>query len=163
MSKKGTKKTTDQTTGQSQVVVANPSNPPAVQQPVDLSPVFDSASLELQEERHKTIDTLFDKAAMVLDSYLDDPGTDSAAKMFPAKLVIDIYHTQEKLKREDERIEIEKRKLAIEEKKSGISNPTVFNQQNNYILPSSPQDLAELKKRQEEILASFRNKPNNNP
>lgn len=119
---------------------------------------FDKAEMENQIKRHKSIGNLFDKAAEVIENYLDDPCTDLTAKMFPAKLAADIYLAQEKFKREDEKIKIEKRKLELDELKSGKPLPpgSKFIQNNNYY--SAPQqqgppiDIGELKKKQEELL-----------
>lgn len=125
----------------------------------DLSPVFDQAALEAQKKRHESIGTLFDKASEVISNYLGDPNIESVAKMLPAKLALDLYTAQEKFKREDDRIEIERRKLVIEEKKANIPSLPggTFNQQNNFI-SASPADMAELKKKQDQLLASFRPK-----
>lgn len=127
---------------------------------------FDAALSEAQKRRHENIGYLFDKAASLLESILDDPNVEAPAKMFPVKLAMDIYNNKEKFAREDERIDIEKRKLYIEEKKAGMvqSLPagSTFNQQNNFIsIPTSSEssknfiDLNSLKKKQEEILSSF--------
>lgn len=124
---------------------------------------FDIAELENQRKRHKSIGNLFDKAAEVIENYLDDPSTDLVAKMFPAKLAADIYLAQEKFKREDEKIEIEKRKLVLDEIKSGKPLPpgSKFIQNNNYYsgpLPPTqqqPVDIGGLKKRQEELLSTY--------
>lgn len=122
-------------------------------------PIFDKASLELAEKRHKNIGQLFDKAVEILEVYLDDPNSDLSAKMFPAKLASDIYIANEKFKREDARISIEKKKLAIEEAKSGpLPIPSGNNTfiQNNF---SGEVNIGEIKKKQDELLASFREKP----
>ena len=82
--------------------------------------------------------------------------------MFPAKLAADIYLAQEKFKREDEKIELEKRKLVLDELKSGkqIPNGSKFIQNNNYYSTTQPTnnssvDIADLKKRQDELLSSY--------
>ena len=122
---------------------------------------FDIAELNNQKKRHQTIGSLFDRAADVIGNYLDDPSTDLTAKMFPAKLATDIYLAQEKFRREDERIELEKRKLALDELKSGKQLPpgSKFIQNNNYYSTTPQQDkhvdIADLKKRQEELLSSY--------
>lgn len=127
--------------------------------PVDvIDQTFNEVSLDLAKDRHKNIGNLFDRAVEVLTTYLDDPGSDLAAKMFPAKLASDIYIAEEKFKREDERISIEKKKLAIEESKNGtlpISGTNTFIQ-NNF---SGEVNIGEIKKKQDELLASFRKKP----
>ena len=142
------------------VIPVNPSQP--VTDPI-LSQ-FDKAKLENQIRRHSTIGNLFDKAAEVIENYLDDPSTDLSAKMFPAKLATDIYLAQEKFAREDERIEIEKRKLTLEEIKVNKQLPpgSKFIQNNNYYPAQPPQstaqtpvDIGELKKRQEELLSGY--------
>jgi hypothetical protein len=134
------------------------------EQPQELSLLseFDLAELENQKKRHKSIGTLFDKAAEVIENYLDDPNTDLVAKMFPARLAADLYLAQEKFKREDEKIEIEKRKLVLDEIKSGKPLPpgSKFIQNNNYyqVPPqqqSQPVDIGDLKKRQEELLSGY--------
>lgn len=122
--------------------------------------VFDQAELELQRQRHKTIGTLFDRAATVIETYLEDPNTDLSAKMFPAKLATDIFMAQEKFKREDERIELEKRKISLEEVKVQKAVNINLNQQNNYNFPppqpgQPPVDLNALKKKQDAMLASY--------
>lgn len=124
---------------------------------------FDLAERNNQLKRHKSIGSLFDKAAEVIENYLDDPNTDLVSKMFPARLAADIYLAQEKFKREDEKIEIEKRRLVLDELKSGKQIPpgSKFIQNNNYYSSSpqteksNPVDIAELKKRQEELLSSY--------
>lgn len=131
---------------------------------------FDKASIEAQQRRHESIGYLFDKASTLLETILDDPSVEASAKLFPVRLAMDIYTTKEKFVREDERIDLEKRRLAIEEKKAGMSQippGSTFNQQNNFInLPSDGQpqkiDLNNLKKRQEELLSSFLPGPKNN-
>ena len=125
----------------------------------DLTPIFDLAIMESQTNRHKSINNLFDKAAEVISNFLDDPSVEPISKMLPAKMAIDIYTSQEKFKREDERIGIEKRKLLIEEKKANMPSlpGATFNQQNNYISMSQT-NMAEIKKKQDELLASFRSK-----
>lgn len=125
----------------------------------DLS-LFDKASLELQRKRHEKIGDLFDKASEVISQYLEDPGTEISAKMFPAKLAADIYMASEKFRREDQRIEIEKRKLTLEERKSGQVQPQIGAQQNNFYLGGTPENsphlsLEEIKRKQEEILSGF--------
>lgn len=122
--------------------------------------LFDKASLELQRKRHEKIGDLFDKASEVISQYLEDPGTEISAKMFPAKLAADIYMTSEKFRREDQRIEIEKRKLTLEERKSGQVQPQIGAQQNNFYLGGAPENrlnlsLEEIKRKQEEILDGF--------
>lgn len=122
--------------------------------------LFDKASLELQKKRHEKIGDLFDKASEVISQYLEDPGTEISAKMFPAKLAADIYMTSEKFRREDQRIEIEKRKLTLEERKSGQVQPQIGAQQNNFYLGGTPESrphlsLEEIKRKQEEILDGF--------
>lgn len=135
------------------------SNGPVVN-PEDLE-IFDRASLELQKKRHEKIGDLFDKASEVISQYLEDPGTEISAKMFPAKLAADIYMASEKFRREDQRIEIEKRKLTLEERKSGqVHSPQIGAQQNNFYLGGIPDDrphlsLEEIKRKQEEILDGF--------
>lgn len=122
--------------------------------------LFDEASLKLQKERHAGIGRLFDSATEVLGNYLDDPGIEVSAKMFPAKLAADLFLAQEKFRREDKRIEIEERKLRIEEAKLSQQKPFVqFNQQNNFNGQAVSTDFAELKKKQEEILASLISPP----
>lgn len=130
---------------------------------------FDEASIEAEKNRHQMTYSLFDKAAKVLEGYLEDPSIDSAAKMFPAKLAIDIYTSQEKFKREDQKLDIERRRLSLEEEKLRRTPSNLnFNQQNNYF-SGSPQpqpvpsgvDLTELKKRQDELLNSYL--PSSNP
>ena len=109
----------------------------------DLS-LFDKASLELQRKRHEKIGDLFDKASEVISQYLEDPGTEISAKMFPAKLAADIYMASEKFRREDQRIEIEKRKLTLEERKSGQVQPQIGAQQNNFYLGGTPENSPHL-------------------
>lgn len=126
--------------------------------------VFDKAKFEAQLNRHEEVNILFSKATEVLGNYLDDPEAELVSKMLPAKLAIDLYTSQEKFRREDERIEIEKQKLAIERAKLSqlpLPNGSTFNQQNNYLGLSQDQ-MAELKKKQDELLASFRIKPPTN-
>ena len=132
---------------------------PADQSVNELMPIYDKAALESQLRRHQNINNLFEKAVMVIDGYLDDTNIESVSKMLPAKMALDLYTTQEKFKREDARIEIEKRKLAIEEKKANIpplSGATI--NQNNINISTSPEEMAKLKKKQDELLASFRSK-----
>ena len=127
--------------------------------PVDvIDQTFDEASLDLVKDRHKNIGNLFDRAVEVLTNYLDDPESDLAAKMFPAKLASDIYIAEEKFKREDERISIEKKKLALEESKNGALPTSGTNTfiQNNF---SGEVNIGDIKKKQDELLASFRKKP----
>ena len=124
--------------------------PIQVLDPIELE--FDKANGRLQLDRHERIGQLFDKATDVLSQYLDDPDVGPAEKMFPAKLVTDIYVADEKFRREDARIEIENRKLTIEEAKLPQTNIAI--QQNNYINESKV-NLTELKKRQEELLSNF--------
>lgn len=133
--------------------------PKKVKPPIDPSlNSFNEASLELEEDRHKNIGNLFDKAVEVLSNYLDDANSDLSAKMFPAKLAADIYMAQEKFKRDDERILIEKERLKLEESKNGIlpanGNTTLI--QNNF---SGDVNIGDIKKKQEELLASFIKKP----
>jgi hypothetical protein len=119
--------------------------------PIELE--FDKAKGRSQIDRHERIGKLFDKATDVLSQYLDDPDVGPAEKMFPAKLITDIYVADEKFKREDARIEIESRKLTIEEAKLPQSTNIAI-QQNNYINESKV-NLTELKKKQEELLSNF--------
>ena len=114
---------------------------------------FDKAQKQLQAERHSRIGRLFDKAADVLEGYLNDSEVGLAEKMFPAKLVADIYVSEEKFKREDARLELESRKIALEEAKLP-PGPQIAIQQNTYINESRV-NLAELKKKQEALLSGF--------
>lgn len=119
---------------------------------------MDRIEAEAAKSRHNSIERLFDKAANVLENCLDDQNIDSSAKMFPAKLAADIYMAQEKFKREDERLEIEKRKVTIEEIKIAQSQPliNIVGQQNNYISPGEQKiDLLDLKKKQEALLNTY--------
>lgn len=153
------KKKVDPTTDEVLPTVVEGSTPTTIQTDVSVD-VFDKASLEAEERRHETTHSLFDKAAAVIESYLEDPNADISAKMFPAKLAMDVYMAQEKFKREDQRIEIEKRKLTLEEIKVQKTVPNLtFNQQNNYISSGGSKppetDLTELKKKQDQLLASY--------
>lgn len=126
------------------------------QAPATIDPIeaeFDKAQKQLQSERHSRIGRLFDKAADVLEVYLGDPEVGLAEKMFPAKLVADIYVSEEKFKREDARLELESRKVALEEAKLP-PGPQIAIQQNTYINESRV-NLAELKKKQEALLSGF--------
>ena len=129
--------------------------------------LFDQASLEVQKKRHETINKLFDDAATVLSEVLNNPEIDGATKMFPAKLAVDIFMMDQKFEREDRRIDIEEQKLDIERTKLKMTPQLgggTFNQQNNLFLggdqSNQPVDLAEIKKKQEEMLSAYREKSN---
>lgn len=118
------------------------------------SSLFRDEALKDQQERHETINRVFDKAAEVISTYLDDPNADLTAKMFPAKLAADIYLAQEKFKREDEKLAIERKKLSLEQSRAGSfpSGGVIIPVQNNI---NGNVNIGEIKKKQDELLASF--------
>ena len=120
--------------------------------------IFDDKSKEAQLKRHSRIGDLMTKAVDIIEAYLDDASIDISTKMLPVKLAADIYHSSEKIRVEDEKIELEKIKI-INGGQKPPSQP-ILNQQNNFISANN-NDLLEIKKKQDELLASFRN--NGNP
>ena len=120
--------------------------------------IFDDKSKEAQLKRHSRIGDLMTKAVDIIEAYLDDASIDISTKMLPVKLAADIYHSSEKIRVEDEKIELEKIKI-INGGQKPPSQP-ILNQQNNFISANN-NDLLEIKKKQDELLASFSN--NGNP
>lgn len=136
-------------------------NLPVKQSQEDLLVEFKKAEIGLQIKRHQSIGGLFDKAANVLGEYLDDPSVDLCSKMVPAKIATDIFMMNEKFKREDEKLEIEKRRLVLEELKVKEASKMIgtFNQQNNFYGNEDPEKakakLLDVKRKQEELLSSY--------
>lgn len=123
--------------------------------------LFSEASIKAQEQRHKALDTTFDKALQIVGNILNDAGKSDAVKLFPAKLAIDTYLFKEKLLREDAKYEIEKEKLEIEKAKLSVPGGPLYiiqnveNQQNNNVTvkdAASKETLKDRKRLQAELL-----------
>lgn len=86
---------------------------------------LEEASKKVKKERTEKIGALLDKATVVLTGALDEAGH----KMRAAELAVALYTSQSAAERADRQLELQSKRLEIEEKKMGIN--TLLVQQNN--------------------------------
>lgn len=102
--------------------------------PVDKA--LSEAMIQVRRDRTKKIGLLLDKATDVLSAVLDTDDTlHENMRMRAAELTIGLYTAQESSERADKQLEIQSRRLEVEEKKIGVN--TLLLQQNN-IYPAAP-------------------------
>ena len=126
----------------------NPTNPeptvPVVLDDVDAA--LQKAKLEAKRERQASIGRLLDQATEVLGGILET--TDEAhqgARMRAAEVAVNLYVQSENGDRQDRMLEIQERRLAIEEAKLSQPGGPMFNQQNNFYLGNQKQQGEEVK------------------
>lgn len=111
----------------------NPTTPeglvPKVQDDVDVA--LEAAKLQAKEERRIAIGTLLDRATEVLGDVLDT--TDAAhegARMRAAEVAVNLYLQSENSERQDKLLDMQDRRLRIEEAKLRLPGGALY-QQNN--------------------------------
>ena len=88
------------------------------------------AKKEVKRHRTEKIGALLDKATDVLSDILDSTDEDhERMRMQAAELTIGLYTAQETAERADRQLEIQAKRLEVEEKKVGVN--TLLLQQNN--------------------------------
>lgn len=126
----------------------NPTNPqsltPDVQDQVDVA--LQKAKLQAKRERQASIGRLLDQATEVLGGILET--TDEAhqgARMRAAEVAVNLYVQSENGDRQDRMLDIQERRLVIEEAKLSQPGGAMFNQQNNFYLGNQRQQGEEIK------------------
>lgn len=126
---------------------------------------LEKARNEAKQQRRDAIGDLLDKATDVLSDVLDDPNSSKREKIEAASLAVNLYVQQENGERQDTALEIQKKRLELEEKKLSIPGGPLFQQNNVYLpgqQPTDPQLLAierdallKRKQTQDAILSSY--------
>ena len=108
--------------------------------PIDI--VLSDAKKAVKQARAEKIGTLLDQASDVLSAVLSTKEeSKESARMRAAELAINLYTSQESAERADRQLEVQAKRLEIEEKKIGMN--TLLLQQNNIYQQTTeaPKDL----------------------
>lgn len=96
-----------------------------------------------------------DRAIDVMADILQDPKIDRVSKLYPAKMVLDLYATKEKLSLDERKLDLDQKKLELERAKIANGSPQfIINNgeinQNKTINEAQPESYEELQKRKHE-------------
>lgn len=117
---------------------------------------FEDARIKAKQERSTRIDEAVDKAIGVMADILGDEKIDRVSKLYPAKMVIDLYTTKERLSIEEEKLKLDQQKVALEKAKLSVPGGPLFIinngevNQNKTVVQATPQSQEsqdELQKR----------------
>ena len=125
---------------------------------------LETAKLEARRQRVSRIGNLLDQAAGVLEDMMQ--AENPMVRMRAAETAVNLYIQQENGERQDKMLEVQQRRLALEEAKLQLPGAQ-FNQTNVYLNgPQTPEEKekaeAELlarKQAQDKLLASYLPKP----
>ena len=107
------------------------------------------AKLEAKRQRIDKIGGLIDKAVDVLNEVLDDSSVGNTRyRMEAASLAVTLYTQQDNGERQDKALELQERRLDLEEAKLKMPGGPLFQQTNVYLDPQVPRDpqLLEIEK-----------------
>lgn len=126
----------------------NPANPqstvPTVVDQIDAE--IQKAKLKAKQERQASIGRLLDQATDVLGGILETTDEEhQGARMRAAEVAVNLYVQSENGERQDRMLDIQERRLVIEEAKLSKPGGPMFNQQNNFYLGKQQQEGEEVK------------------
>lgn len=124
------------------------------------------ARLKAKQQRRDAIGQLLDQATDVLSDVLNDSNSSKREKIEAASLAVNLYVQQENGERQDAALEIQKKRLELEEKKLSMPGGPLFNQTNVYLPGQQPttdpqlleierQALLARKQAQDALLSSY--------
>lgn len=118
------------------------------------------AQVQAQRDRLRSIDNLLDTAIEILDATMTEDSSSPLARLNAAQTAVNLYLQKENGARQDKALELQERRLAMEEAKLRL--PTAQLNQTNIYLSHSPDDKAKAeaellarKQAQNQILGSY--------
>ncbi|MCM1322998.1 MAG: hypothetical protein NC218_02330 [Acetobacter sp.] len=105
---------------------------------------LEKAKLLAKKQRAVTIGSLLDKSAEVLEECLDDDTPANAGRrMRAAEVAINLYIQQESMERQDRALDIQAKRLELEEAKLALPGGPLFTQNNVYLQGGAPPQQGE--------------------
>lgn len=119
----------------------------------EVQKALEEAQIKAKQERRVAIGSLLDKATEVLSSVLETTDASMAnARMRAAEVAINLYVQQDNGERQDKALELQQRRLELEEEKLRKPGGILFNQNNLYLQGNVSQQENDTEKRAQELL-----------